>query len=280
MAEEIVASFLSSPHATLWLGLAIVGSTVELLTVRAGPANARGVLFNVATASLYLLVIFLVSPALNTIVHFATSKFGAGWIDIDFFAADKVMHQIGAAVVLLFVTDFFYYWLHRAQHAIPWLWAQHVIHHSDETLNVTTAARHHWLEFIFQSLMITLPMGIIFKLSSVSMWTISTIVTAYGWFIHMNIRLGLGPLSRVICGPQVHRIHHSRLPQHQDKNFAAYFPIWDVIFGTYYPPKSGEYPPTGVVGTRFTTPIAATLHPFREWWRMILSVIQLRWRKS
>ena len=31
-----------------------------------------------------------------------------------------------------------------------------------------------------------------------------------------------------------------------DKNFAAYFPIWDVLFGTYWHPRKGEFPPTGL----------------------------------
>ncbi|PCK78907.1 sterol desaturase family protein, partial [Rhizobium sophoriradicis] len=29
-------------------------------------------------------------------------------------------------------------------------------------------------------------------------------------------------------------IHHSRVREHHDKNFANYFPIWDHLFGTYY----------------------------------------------
>lgn len=86
---------------------------------------------------------------------------------------------------------------------------------------------------------------------------------------HANIRLQIGKASLFWCTPQVHRIHHSRLPQHRDKNFAFILPLWDVLFGTYYAPKRDEFPPTGVEGE-------GDIHSFwesqiftqREWWTM------------
>jgi sterol desaturase/sphingolipid hydroxylase (fatty acid hydroxylase superfamily) len=68
------------------------------------------------------------------------------------------------------------------------------------------------------------------------------IQSAWTFLIHANLKLSLGPLSWLVDGPQVHRIHHSQLPQHFDRNFAAFFPIWDVLFGTYYHPARGEFP--------------------------------------
>ena len=60
------------------------------------------------------------------------------------------------------------------------------------------------------------------------------------FFHSLELRIQLGRWSWVAGAPQVHRIHHSRLPQHADKNFAAYFPIWDVLFGTYWHPREGR----------------------------------------
>jgi sterol desaturase/sphingolipid hydroxylase (fatty acid hydroxylase superfamily) len=70
---------------------------------------------------------------------------------------------------------------------------------------------------------------------------------ASAFFNHANIRLRLGPLTPILCGPQYHRIHHSRLPEHQDKNFAALFPVIDMMFGTYHRPSRDEFPPTGLI---------------------------------
>ena len=71
----------------------------------------------------------------------------------------------------------------------------------------------------------------------------------------------------MLAGPQIHRIHHSRMPQHLDRNFAAYFPIWDVIFGTYYHPKPAEFPATGVSGTRIESVWGLSTYPFYQWAR-------------
>ena len=45
-----------------------------------------------------------------------------------------------ATVGLAMVGNFFYYWMHRAQHAVPLLWRFHRVHHSIAELSVTRAA--------------------------------------------------------------------------------------------------------------------------------------------
>ncbi len=44
-------------------------------------------------------------------------------------------------LLLFVVQDFLYYVFHRASHRIRWLWAAHVVHHSSERLNLSTAFR-------------------------------------------------------------------------------------------------------------------------------------------
>ena len=85
-------------------------------------------------------------------------------------------------------------------------------------------------------------------------------------FGHANLRVELGAWSVVVCGPQVHRIHHSRLPEHADRNFAQIFPWIDRLFGTYHAPCAGEFPPTGTRELASDAPVPAALaRPFRIW---------------
>ncbi|MBL8512917.1 MAG: sterol desaturase family protein, partial [Betaproteobacteria bacterium] len=79
------------------------------------------------------------------------------------------------------------------------------------------------------------------------------------------LRVSFGSLTGVFAGPQYHRIHHSILHQHLNKNFAAMFPVWDRLFGTQYLPASNEFPPTGIVGVEHTDLGGTLLSPFREW---------------
>jgi sterol desaturase/sphingolipid hydroxylase (fatty acid hydroxylase superfamily) len=178
------------------------------------------------------------------------------------------------AFVPLFVFDFFYYWFHRLQHTNRWLWEQHKLHHTDEALNVTTAGRVHWSEEAFRSIFISLPMGLLFDIKPVDAGIITMAIGYWGLLIHANVRLPFGPLTRVLCGPQAHRIHHSILPEHGNRNFAAFFPVWDILFGTFHHPEEA-YPRTGVIGA----PPRPSLHevlfgPFVAW----AAMLSARWR--
>jgi len=156
------------------------------------------------------------------------------------------------ALLPLLVYDFFYYWFHRLQHVSAWLWEQHKLHHSDHALNVTTSFRINWLEEFFKTFLVTIPMGLVLGLQPFQIGIVATatgtIAHFWGLYLHSNIRLSYGPLNPVVTGPQYHRIHHSIEPRHQYRNFSTHFPIWDVLFGTYYRPAHDEYPQTGVAG--------------------------------
>jgi len=175
--------------------------------------------------------------------------------------------------VPLIIFDFFYYWHHRFQHVLPAFWEQHKLHHTDESVYCLSSGRHHWLEEGIRVLTITIPMAFLLTLGAVqSPVVMLTILAQWAIFIHANIRLPLGPLTPVIAGPQLHRIHHSRLPQHANKNFAAFLPLWDIVFGTYYRPSKGEWPVTGVADREvFDNVWVAATSPFRAWWRAILA---------
>jgi sterol desaturase/sphingolipid hydroxylase (fatty acid hydroxylase superfamily) len=174
-------------------------------------------------------------------------------------------------VVLIFVAyilafDFLYYWYHRAQHRFTWLWAIHELHHADAELNVTTSYRTYWLELLVQNLVIALPIYLLLGQNSEALVGVLVVANFFLLFTHSNLRLGLGPLTSFICGPQVHRIHHSRLPEHQDRNFAQIFTIYDRIFGTYYAPQKTEYPPTGTVGLASDASLLRDfIKPFSIW---------------
>ena len=75
--------------------------------------------------------------------------------------------------------------------------------------------------------------------------------------------------SPLMVGPQTHRIHHSRLLQHHNRNFGVYFMLWDILFGTYYHPSRAEFPPTGVDGESDVRSVREVLTlPYRGWWDM------------
>ena len=191
-------------------------------------------------------------------------------LDLTLFGGGPVIKFV-FAFIPFFAFDFFYYWFHRSQHAWPWLWQVHRLHHSEHYLNVTTNYRHHWLEDFFRAFFIFLPMNWLIAISPVYSIVAALLIRQWSSFFHANIRVSLGPLTAVLCGPQYHRIHHSIESHHVGKNYAAFFPLWDRIFGTYWRPAKGEWPETGLPDTNGVWGFREVLFsPFVGWWQRII----------
>lgn len=176
------------------------------------------------------------------------------------------LKALGLIAFQLCVADFFYYWIHRLL-LHRYLWAGvHELHHADENMNVTTAKRVHWLENPLQTVFGTIPTVLLFKPALITVVSAIVIGDAIPFFAHLNARINIGMFKRIFINPQTHRIHHSKMPQHRDKNFASHFTFWDVLFGTYYHPQEDEWPETGVSdGKTFDSASEATILPFIVW---------------
>ncbi len=168
--------------------------------------------------------------------------------------------------------DAWYYLWHRMQHEIPALWEFHKLHHSDEEMNATTIFRSHFFELAGQALVRGLTMGLLVDLAAapetvVAIVAVGILPTVWDVFIHSNVRIPwLGRLVPFFSTPQYHWIHHSKLPEHQDKNYAIWLPVYDVVFGSYFRPRTDEYPPTGLSsGERIETLWDAQAGPILAW---------------
>lgn len=177
---------------------------------------------------------------------------------------------LGAEIVLgiafAITWDVWQYWVHRAQHAWPVLWETHKFHHSEISLNTSSQARHHLSSYVVY-MVSYLPMLLLFGVLTPHIIVSVLLFRVWGFVNHANIRASFGPLTPIIAGPQWHRIHHSVQPEHLDKNFAAFFPFIDRVFGTYYGPAFNEYPATGLADHAAESELAqATIAPFRGWY--------------
>lgn len=170
------------------------------------------------------------------------------------FSYDSVFLSLFAIFLHLFIGDFVYYWYHRAQHKYAPLWSIHELHHSDSALNASSSLRTFFLERPVQYLLVVVPtyylislspLGSVASLDALSLVLLPMVFTTWLFFTHANIRLDLGPVTKIFTGPQLHRVHHSTKPEHIDTNFAQFFPIFDLLFGTYVHPKKDEFPKTG-----------------------------------
>jgi sterol desaturase/sphingolipid hydroxylase (fatty acid hydroxylase superfamily) len=136
-------------------------------------------------------------------------------------------------VIAFFVAvDFAQYWVHRAQHAIPALWAIHQVHHSEHDLSMMSLYRVHpfdmWMRTFLSPLLWVALVGLPPKvwLPLVLMQEIVVNLS------HLEVEWTFGPLDWLLVSPVSHAIHHSAEAGAQTRNLGMTFVIWDRWFGT------------------------------------------------
>jgi sterol desaturase/sphingolipid hydroxylase (fatty acid hydroxylase superfamily) len=150
---------------------------------------------------------------------------------------------LAGILISFLVLDFFGGWLvHITEHKVPLLWRFHVIHHADNSVDVTTGLRHHPGESILRGLFFF--MGI--AVSGAPMYAVmifQTILILATAFTHANIQLPKSVdalLSWVLVSPNMHKVHHHYMLPYTDSNFGNIFSIWDRLFGTFMYMPSDE----------------------------------------
>jgi sterol desaturase/sphingolipid hydroxylase (fatty acid hydroxylase superfamily) len=172
------------------------------------------------------------------------------------------MHSAWAWVALLVAEDLCYYAFHRASHRVRLFWASHVVHHSSQYYNLSTALRQEWTglgTFVFwvPLALVGFPVWAIYLQQSISL--------IYQFFLHTErIHLLPRPIELVMNTPSHHRVHHGVNDQYLDKNYAGILIVWDRMFGTFEPEV--ERPRYGI--THQLTTFNPLRVGFHEWYVM------------
>ncbi|MBZ4683665.1 MAG: hypothetical protein PWP46_575 [Fusobacteriaceae bacterium] len=145
------------------------------------------------------------------------------------------MNYLIQGIIIILLLDLWTYFWHRLNHEIKFLSKFHRVHHTDTMMNVTTAVRFHFIEFLLSFLfkaLIILILGISLKYLIVY----EIIMNICVYFHHSNIKINKrldNILNKVIVTPYMHRVHHSIIKNERNSNYSALFCIWDKIFNTY-----------------------------------------------
>jgi len=139
-------------------------------------------------------------------------------------------------VLCLMTMDLVGAWLvHWTEHQVHWMWKFHIIHHTDEHVDTTTALRHHPGESVFRAvftfvavLVVGAPIWLVMIYQSLS--------ALFSQFNHANLGLPASvdkAISFLFVTPGMHRIHHHHVQPYTDKNYGNIFSLWDRLLGTY-----------------------------------------------
>jgi sterol desaturase/sphingolipid hydroxylase (fatty acid hydroxylase superfamily) len=252
---------MSDPHSlTIAKGLAVAAWILLILTAeRAAPAVARrggwprilrnAGLFavNIGLSRLAVIPITLVATSLT--LDWRPDWMAGGW----------------ALLVDLLLLDLWIYFWHRANHAVPFLWRFHEIHHLDEFLDASSALRFHAGE-VLMSAVVRAAVIVLLDIPLASVLAFETLVLVAAVFQHSNVRLPVGietALSKVIVTPSIHWMHHHAVRRDTDSNYGTTLSVWDRIFATLSPTPRTPGMEIGVERAHDSGFLALLIRPFR-----------------
>jgi sterol desaturase/sphingolipid hydroxylase (fatty acid hydroxylase superfamily) len=183
---------------------------------------------NVLVAALALgVAASVVRPLVQRLLGLAATKpFGLlGWLPLP---------PLVEGVLAFLLLDLSFYWWHRANHRLPFLWRFHNVHHFDPDLDLSTALRFHFAEIAF-SAAFRVAQVVALGLPAAVYWSYELCFQANTLFHHSNVRLPLGlerALNRLLVTPRMHGIHHSQVEREAMSNYGVLLPWWDRLHRT------------------------------------------------
>ena len=150
-------------------------------------------------------------------------------------------------VIAFVLDDLAYYVFHRSAHRVRWFWASHVIHHSSQHYNLSTALRQTWTGFFSATFIFRLPLFLI-GFPPAMVFFVAALNLVYQFWIHTET-IGRMPrwFEAVMNTPSHHRVHHATNPRYLDSNYAGVFIVWDRMFGTFVAERDEDRPRYGIV---------------------------------
>ena len=149
----------------------------------------------------------------------------------NFFGFEFVGSGVAVWLLCQLLDDFTYYWFHRLNHTVRFLWAAHIVHHSSDYYNFGTGVRNGWFTLMYKPFFYMWLPAIGFHPSMVIVCL--GIEALWQFQLHTKLIPKLGFIEKFMNTYTMHQAHHSQNLEYLDKNHGGYLNIFDRIFGTY-----------------------------------------------
>ena len=163
----------------------------------------------------------------------------------DAFQTNTTASFIAENIAFFLVSDFCYYWMHRAFHKVRVLWPFHAIHHGAKRVYAINSGKFHFVEAFSSSLAYFAPM-LLLGASESAIVMVMTVSLVTGFLEHANIDFKAGVLNYIFNTAELHRWHHSIIRKESNRNFGKVLSVWDLCFGTFWFPKNQEVEEVGI----------------------------------
>lgn len=156
------------------------------------------------------------------------------------FHASSPAEYIAVSLLSLVVFDFVMFTTHYAQHKIPALRKFHGLHHAPDQLHFFVAFRHHPVDMVLATLVMTLVFAAVPQ-PETNVFIVAFYFAGYH-FRHSHIPLDYPLwLKTVLISPSDHQAHHDKTPERAARNFGFIFSFWDRLAGTHAGTRRDRY---------------------------------------
>jgi sterol desaturase/sphingolipid hydroxylase (fatty acid hydroxylase superfamily) len=137
--------------------------------------------------------------------------------------------------LMFLVLDFLDYVYHVTMHHVAPFWRFHLVHHTDQAVDVSTTVREHPGETLIRNSFLIL--WVFLCGASVEILLLRQIAdTAANLSAHTSVRLrprAARVLGWLFITPNLHHVHHHFEKPATNRNYGDVFSIWDRLFGTF-----------------------------------------------
>lgn len=172
---------------------------------------------------------------------------------------------IGVWLACQLLDDFAYYWFHRLNHTVRFLWAAHIVHHSSDNYNLGTGLRNGWVTLLYKPFFYVWIPAIGFPPEMVVVCL--GIEALWQFQLHTKYVPKMGFIEKFMNTHTMHQAHHSQNLEYLDKNHGGYLNIFDRLFGTWAPLDDNIDIKYGVMHPPNSyNPLVIVSHEYKDIW--------------
>lgn len=166
--------------------------------------------------------------------------------------------MIPQVFLAFFLSEFIWYWFHRAEHRWPvvWRFSGHGAHHSFKHLGAINAGANHPLEMF----VLLVPSAIVELLfgGGLAVAGAAVLILTQASIAHANLDLNHKVVGWLFTTNRYHIHHHSSVLDESNTNYGCAAILWDRVFGTFVDAdtlEAGSGPTEPTLWQKFIMPI-------------------------
>ena len=169
-------------------------------------------------------------------------------------------------VICQVLDDLSYYWLHRFNHTIRFMWAAHIVHHSSTRYNFGTGLRNGWFTILYKAFFYMWLPAIGFHPEMVLICL--GIEALWQFQLHTKYVPRLGFLEKFMNTHKQHQVHHAKNLEYLDKNHGGYLNLFDKLFGSWKDLDDNIPVEFGVISDpKSHNPLVIVTHEYKSIWK-------------